>query len=138
MPYQNDAQIQAVVTDFETCQTGKDDFHHQQHIVVAIHYLQTLTFEEALEKLRESLMRFLNHHNIGNQQYNETLTVFWLEMVALELSKLPAEATLVDKCNSVTAAFSNPKLALNFYSEDLLWSERARDAFVPPDVKRWK
>lgn len=138
MAYQTNAEIQAVVTDFETCQTGKDDFHHQQHIVVAIYYLQTLTFEEALEKLREALKRYLNHHNVGTQMYNETLTVFWLEMVALELSKLPLGATLADKCNSVISAFSNPKLALDFYSEELLWSDGARQAFVPPDVKQWK
>lgn len=138
MPYKTDAEIQAVVSDFETCRTGRDDFHHQQHIVVAIHYLQTLRIEEALEKLRVSLMRFLDHHNIEGQKYNETLTVFWLEMVALELSKLPGGATLVDKCNSVIAAFSNPKLALDFYSEELLWSEPAREGFVQPDVKPWK
>ena len=138
MSYKTDAEIQNVVTDFETCRTGKDDFHHQQHIVVAICYLQTLKTEDALERLRETLMKFLDHHNIERQKYNETLTVFWLEMVALELKRLPVGATLVDKCNSVIAAFNNPKLALDFYSEGLLWSEGARQAFVNPDIKQWK
>lgn len=137
MSYKSDAEIQDVVSDFETCRTGKDDFHHQQHVVVAICYLQDLTMQQGLEKLRGSLLRFLNHHNVGTQMYNETLTAFWLEMVALELRRLPVGATLVDKCNSVIAALSNPKLALDFYSEKLLWSERARAAFQPPDLKYW-
>ena len=137
MSYKTDAEIQNVVSDFETCRTGKDDFHHQQHVVVAICYLQTLTMQQALEKLRQSLLRFLNHHNVGTQMYNETLTAFWLEMVALELKRLPVGSTLVDKCNSVIAALSNPKLALDFYSEELLWSERARATCQPPDLKNW-
>lgn len=137
MSYKTDAEIQNVLSDFETCRTGKNDFHHQQHVVVATCYLQTLTIQEAIEKLRTTLMRFLDHHDVDMQKYNETLTAFWLHMVALELKRLPEGARLVDKCNSVIAALSNPKLALDFYSEELLWSERARQAFVPPDVKRW-
>ena len=137
MPYKTNAEIQDVVSDFEACRTGKDDFHHKQHVVVAICYLQTLTVQEAIEKLKQSLLKFLNHHNVGTQMYNETLTGFWLEIVAVELKRLPEDATLVDKCNSVIAALSNPKLALDFYSEELLWSERARAAFQPPDLKNW-
>jgi hypothetical protein len=138
MRYNIDAEIQDVVRGFETCQTGKDDFHHREHLVVAVCYLQTLTIEGATEKLRQSLLRFLNHHNIDTQKYNETLTVFWVEMVALELERQPVKASLVAKCNSAIAALSSPRLALDFYSEELLWSERARQAFVLPDLKRWK
>jgi hypothetical protein len=138
MSYTTDAEIHQVVHDFETCQTGKDDFHHEQHLVVATYYLQSLAPQAATEKIRDALLRFLAHHQVDNQKYNETLTVFWLEMVALELKRVPASVSLVGKCNSVTAVLSNPKLALDFYSGELLWSDEARAGFVEPDLRRWK
>lgn len=137
MAYTIDAEIHRVVDDFENCQTGKDEFHHQQHIVVAVCYLTSVPIEVATERLRNSLFRFLDHHKVDNRKYNETLTVFWLEMVALELKKLIADATLVERCNSVINALGNPKLATDYYSEELLWSDEARERFVEPDLKQW-
>jgi len=137
MAYTTDEEIDRVVDDFESCQTGKDEFHHQQHIVVAVCYLASAPIEVATERMRSSLFRFLEHHKVDNRKYNETLTVFWLEMVALELKKQSAGASLVEKCNSVISALSNPKRAADFYSEQVLWSEEARKVFVPPDLKHW-
>jgi len=135
MAYTTDEEIDRVVDDFESCQTGKDEFHHQQHIVVAVCYIASAPIEVATERMRSSLFRFLEHHKVDNRKYNETLTVFWLEMVALELKKQSAGASLVEKCNSVISALSNPKLAADFYSEQVLGSDEARKIFVPPDLK---
>jgi len=136
--YKTEAEIKKVVNDFELCRTGKDDFHHAQHLVVATAYLESLAIEDAAQKMRNALVRFLDHHEIDKQKFNETLTVFWLEMVALELKRLPMGLTLVDKCNSVIDALNNPQLVSEFYSDTLLWSDQARNAFVDPDLRRWK
>jgi len=138
MAYTTDTEIHRVVEDFENCQTGKDEFHHEQHIVVAVCYLCAAPTEVATERMRSSLFRFLEHHNVDNRKYNETLTVFWLEMVVLELNKLPADVRLVERCNSVVAKLNNPKLALDFYSQELLWSDEARARFVEPDLRPWR
>ena len=135
MSYKTDAEIEAIVSDFEACRTGKDDFHHREHLVVAAYYLQASTIEAATERLRNSLCRFLQHHEIDSQKYNETLTVFWLEMVASELAKLPSNLPLTVRCNSVVASLDDAKLASDFYSDELLWSQRARESFVAPDLK---
>jgi len=47
MAYTTDEEIDRVVDDFESCQTGKDEFHHQQHIVVAVCYLASAPIEVA-------------------------------------------------------------------------------------------
>ena len=138
MAYTTDEEIDRVVDDFESCQTGKDEFHHQQHIVVAVCYIASAPIEVATERMRSSLFRFLEHHKVDNRKYNETLTVFWLEMVVLELNKLPADVRLVERCNSMVATLNNPKLALDFYSQELLWSDEARARFVEPDLRRWR
>ncbi|HSE32996.1 MAG TPA: hypothetical protein VLA93_15595 [Pyrinomonadaceae bacterium] len=138
MSYTSHAEIEQVVRDFENCTTGKDAFHHEQHLLVATYYLQSLSVEEATERMRNALFNFLDHHRVDTQKYNETLTVFWIAMVALELKKLPANTTLVEKSNSVVTALSNGKLALDFYSDGLLWSDDARKVFVVPDLKQWQ
>lgn len=136
--YETKSEIERIVSDFEMCRTGKDDFHHAQHLVVAIVYLESLSLEAAVKKMREALLRFLDHHSIDTQKYNETLTVFWLEMVALELRRLPEDSAMVDKCSSVIEVLDNPKLASEFYSDEVLWSDEARKSFVGPDLKQWR
>jgi hypothetical protein len=135
--YKTKFEIERIVSDFEACRTGKDDFHHAHHLVVAIVYLESLSLDAAVKKLREALLRFLDLHSIDTQKYNETLTVFWLEMVALELRRLPEDSAIVDKCNSVIEVLDNPKLVSEYYSDEVLWSDEARNAFVDPDLKHW-
>src|SRR4029453_6690367 len=88
--------------------------------------------------LRNSLFRFLQHHEIDPKKYNETITVFWLQMVARELAKFHASAAFFYSFNSKVSALANPKLPLEFYSEERLWSEEARRVFITPDLKQWK
>ena len=135
MTYSTDDDIYDVLNDFEACRTGKDDFHHQQHLVVAICYLSSSGISDATQKLRNSLLRFLSHHKVDQGKYNETLTVFWLRMVERELKRLPEDLPLVDKCNSVVAELNNPRLVSEFYSDDLLSSKQARNRFMEPDLK---
>jgi len=131
--YKTEAEIEKVVSDFEACRTPKDAFHHAQHLVVAVCYLQQLSTEHATARMRESLMRFLDHHQVDKQKYNETLTAFWVQMVASVLGELPKKASLVEKCNQTIESLNDPKLALKFYSEELLWSDEARKHYVAPD-----
>jgi hypothetical protein len=134
--YRSEAEIEKVVNDFELCRTGKDDFHHSQHLIVAVTYLDFHSLEAVRLMMKEALLRFLNHHGVDPKMYNETLTVFWLEMVARVLKELPTGTSLVEKCNRTLESLNNPKLALEFYSEELLWSELARESFVQPDLKQ--
>src|SRR3989442_12332162 len=79
--YQDIDEIEAVVRGFEGCSTGKDDFTHACHLTVAAWYLHNYTFEPAAARMRAGQFRFLDHHGIGQQKYNETITLFWLKVV---------------------------------------------------------
>ncbi len=135
-PFQSEAEILAIVDGFENCTTEKGDFKHSDHLVVIVVFLAYSPVPQAIDRMRAALHRFIDHHQIDRQKYNETMTVFWTEMVANSLSALQ-DTTLVEKCNSIVSLFTNSALALEYYSNDLLFSEAARESFVSPDLKEW-
>jgi hypothetical protein len=99
--YQTDAEIENIVRSFETCETDKDAFKHRDHLLVAIWYVETLGREAALERMRSSLMRFLDHHGVDRDKYSEPVTVFWIGKVAEKLNKFGPGVSLVEKCNTI-------------------------------------
>lgn len=99
--YQSEHEIENVVRAFETCETGKDDFKHRDHLVVAIWYLHTMDQQAALDRMRTGLLRFLEYHDVGTGVYSESVTVFWIEKIAQRLRELGPEMSLVDRCNQI-------------------------------------
>jgi hypothetical protein len=99
--YQSDTEIESVVRAFETCETGKDDFKHREHLVVAIWYVEMFGREAALERMRSALLRFLDHHEVDRKIYSEEITAFWIDRVARRLSEFGTEISLVEKCNRI-------------------------------------
>jgi hypothetical protein len=136
--YRDTAEILAIVDGFESCRTDKDGFRHRDHLVVAIFYLQQLSITDATSKMKHNLLRFLDHHQVDRQKYNETITVFWLKVVANALGKLDLDASLVEKCNEVVEAFDKKGLVFEYYSRERLFSDEARKNFVRPDLRDWR
>lgn len=103
--YESEQEIEQVVRGFETCATPKTEFHHREHLTVAVWYLQTLSPRDAVAKMRAALLRFLDHHEVDRAKYSEDITVFWVDTVARHLEGISAGASLADKCNSVVESF---------------------------------
>ncbi len=106
--YKSEAEIEQVVRGFETCATPKDDFHHCEHLTVAVWYLQTLSKEETVSRMRTGLLRFLDHHGVDRKKYSEEVTVFWVDAIASKLEEIGAQALLVEKVNQILLNFSSP------------------------------
>jgi hypothetical protein len=136
--YNNEAEIKAVVHGFESCRSGKGEFKHRDHLTVALWYLSVTSLEEAIDRMRAGLLRFLDHNGVDRKRYNETLTVFWIEMVWRTLNEIEPQTSLVEKCNRVIEALQNPGLAFEYYSEELVGSDDARQRWVEPDLKPWR
>jgi len=99
--YQSENDIEKMVRAFETCETGKDDFKHRDHLVVAIWYLHTMDKQAALDRMRTGLLRFLEHHGVRTEKYSESITVFWIDRLAKRLNDLGPGVSLVEKCNQI-------------------------------------
>jgi hypothetical protein len=107
-PYESKEQIERVVRGFETCALPAAEFHHREHLTVAVWYLQTLSREQAVERMREALRRFIDHHGVDRKKYNEEITVFWIDAVASRLGEIGLETPLLEQCNQIIDAFNSP------------------------------
>ena len=147
--YQDTDEIEAVVRGFEGCSTGKDDFTHACHLTVAAWYLHNYTFEPAAARMRAGLFRFLDHHGVGQEKYNETITLFWLKVVnafapaqsgsrggATKEQGLNA-AQFVSLANELIQTFGDARLIFDYYSESLIRSPEAKSAWLEPDLKQF-
>lgn len=120
-PYESEQEIEQVVRGFETCTTAAADFHHREHLIVAVWYLQTLSPREAAAKMRASLLRFLDHHGVDRAKYSEAVTVFWVDAIARQLAEMEANAGLVDKCNQVLESLTSTTRTPASRVEDEEW-----------------
>ena len=102
--YESEHEIENVVRAFETCETGKDDFKHRDHLVVAIWYLHTMDAGATLDRMRTGLLRFLEFHGVGTAVYSESVTVYWIERIAKRMCELGPEVSIVEKCNQIIEA----------------------------------
>ena len=99
--YSSESEIEAVVRGFESCETDKAAFKHRDHLTVAVWYLQGADRKTALDRMRTGLHRFLDHHGVASEKYSETVTVYWIELIAEKLTELGPATSLVDQCNYI-------------------------------------
>ena len=59
--------------------------------------------EAALDRMRASLLRFLEHHVGDTGKYSEEITVFWIDKIDEKLNELGPDVSLVEKCNAILA-----------------------------------
>ena len=108
--YKTEQEIAAVVDGFENCTTSKEAFTHLSHLTVATYYLRHSTPDEALEKMRSGLFRFLDHHAVGQGKYKEELTRTWLNLVRDVVEQANPEASLVEVTNVVLERLGDSRI----------------------------
>ena len=133
--YSNDEEVQGVVRRFESCELPPADFNHREHLLVALCYLLRLSDAEALARLRERIGRYVAAHGINPSLYHETITVFWMRRVRAYLTREGARRGLADLVNGLAAESGSSRLIFDYYSKELIDSERARRVWVEPDLR---
>ena len=108
--YASEKEIENLVRAFESCEIGKHEFKHRQHLAVAVWYVQKVGPEAALDRMRSGLLRFLDHHDVDRGKYSEEVTVFWIERIVERLEALDANVSLVERCNRVVASLTESEV----------------------------
>jgi hypothetical protein len=126
-----DAEILSLVDRLERCLLAKTEFHHRDHLAVAVVYLYAGDFASARERMRTSLTRFATHHGVAGL-YHETLTCFWLQQVERRLDR---SVCLRESVQRAQAQLADKDLPSTFYSRELLNSPEARATWLQPDLE---
>lgn len=123
-----DCEILTLVERLEQCSLSPHDFHHRDHLTVAVVYLFSTGLERALDKMRASLIRFVAHH--GGNRYHETATRFWILQAEKHLDRTLCLQHAVER---VIAALADKNLIYQYYSRERLDSVEAKQGWEEPD-----
>jgi hypothetical protein len=126
-----DAEILRLVNRLARCLLAKEEFHHRDHLTVAVVYLYASDLETAMDSMRASLKRFAAHHGVTGL-YHETLTRFWLQQVEQRLDRRECLSKSVRK---VREQLNDKNLVFNYYSRERIDSTEARETWLEPDLK---
>ena len=126
-----DAEILTLVDRLERCLLAKDEFHHRDHLAVAVTYLYAGDLAYAIERMRASLKRFAAHHGVAGL-YHETLTCFWLQQVELCLDRT---ICLSESVREIQQQLADKELPFAFYTREAINSPAARQAWIEPDLQ---
>ena len=121
-------------TSFEAGGIPPSGFSHREHLRLAYVYLCESDTDEALEKMRSALKRFLDANNVPAGKYHETLTLSWLQAVG-HFMNLSQGAASFDGFLAADDRLLDTNIMLTHYRRETLFSEKARLDFVAPDLQ---
>jgi hypothetical protein len=127
----SDAEILTLVDRLERCLLAKEEFHHRDHLIVAVVYLYASDLEAAMDRMRASLKRFAAHHGVTGL-YHETLTRFWLQQVEKIMDR---SQCLEQSVRKVREQLNDKNMAFEYYSRERIESKEAKESWRPPDLK---
>lgn len=131
-------EIRDLVAAFERCDLPHAAWTHRAHLVTALWYLAHYGPVEGGERVRAGIKRFNAANSVAQTPdggYHETITCFYLWVVARHLRDALPGTSLADLASTLVAAWGDKNRPLEYYSRDRLFSWEARTGWVEPDLK---
>ncbi|HXG63628.1 MAG TPA: hypothetical protein VNO70_00885 [Blastocatellia bacterium] len=132
------AEIEGLVSAFESCTIPPEKWNHHAHLIVAMWYLLLSSEEEAIERMRNGLLRFLDAHGIQTTRergYHETITKFWIHAVRRYLLSMRENCPIGVLVKGMLERLGDKNLPFAYYSRERLLSWEARQNWIEPDLK---
>lgn len=117
----------------------KVEWTHQAHLRAGLWHVHRYGADEALRRLRRAITSFnesVGTTNSDSSGYHETLTRFYIAVIAQFLAREDASLSLDTLAERLIAEFGDRELPLRFYSRERLFSIDARRRWVEPDLLR--
>lgn len=119
----------------ETCRFPVPEFNHRAHIRLAYVYLVENNTDIAVRRMRNSLCALLKYAKIDpSQKYHETLTKAWVLAVHHFMNQTDSSES-ADHFIEQNTLMLDSNIMMTHYSEKILFSEPARQAFIQPDLE---
>ena len=118
---------------FESGELPADQFPHAAHVRVAWNYLKREPLLPALARFRDALQRFSAAKG-KPESYHETITVAFVLLIAERMTDAESRSGWEPFAARHPDLLSwTPSVLSHYYTDALLWSDRARREFVMPD-----
>jgi hypothetical protein len=140
MIFTRDEEVIELARAFEERTLPKAEWTHAAHLVVGLYYCYHHPLGVAKNLMRDGIYWLNDAHGTPNTEssgYHETITVFWLRTVADYLAKAERAAGLAALANGLLAVCHDPRLPLEYYSRERLFSVEARTHYVKPDLQNF-
>lgn len=119
---------------FESCTFPREEWTHTAHIRMAWIYCSQYAVDVALKKAREGIKAYNASVGADPALYHETITTFYILMVQHRANlKIGLSWEEFVEANKDLLSWW-PSVIENFYTKELLYSRKAREGFVPPDL----
>ena len=117
----------------------KAEWRHRQHVIMAAWHLLHYTEAEAIPLVRDRIRRYNESQgtiNSDSSGYHETLTIFWLRVIADARARQPSGMTELDRVRVLADEFG-PRGGLfkDYYSFNVIQAVPARLGWIVPDLK---
>ena len=124
----------AFIADLEHGNLSPDQFNHRAHVRAAYVYLLTEpNADAAAERMRRTLLDFLQRSGVDPNKYHATITRAWI-LAVRHFMERSAPAASADAFIDANPDLLDTRIMMTHYSAELLFSPRARAGFVEPDV----
>lgn len=141
MIYKSDEEVKRLVKAFEERSLGKNEWTHAAHLTVGLYYCFHHPFGIAKNLMSDGIYWLNDAHGTPNTEtsgFHETLTHFWLTVVADFLEFSGREQGLAHSANALIRIYDDSKLPLKFYSRERLFSVKARQHYIEPDLQPYQ
>lgn len=120
-------------SDFESGRIDPGTFNHRAHVRLAYVYLVEYGTDGAADRMRASLINFLERNGIDTSRYHETMTSSWI-LAVRHFMERSAPAGSADAFIDANATLLDTRIMMTHYSAEVLFSPDARARFVEPDL----
>jgi hypothetical protein len=132
MTHSISSEDERFLADLESGRLSPDQFDHRAHVRAAFIYLTAANPEQAADRMRDTLLRFLRHHGIDVSKYHETITRAWI-LAVRHFMELTPSAESADGFIEANPRILDSKIMLSHYSAAILFAPAARGGFLEPD-----
>jgi len=134
----NIGEINHLVEQFQKGTLSETEWTHNAHLIICTHFLSSYELYDATLRIKLGIIKYneaIDLENTIERGYHETMTLFWIWAVGAYLEDKNTWS-LEDKINGLLgSSFSKKYLPFFFYSEDHIFSHKARARWVEPDKR---
>jgi len=132
----SESEIDAFIAAFEAGTLDKSRWTHAAHILTGACYVHSFGEAVATARMRDRVSAFnlaVGGKNTETSGYHETITVFWIKLIAAHHSPEESRASFAHR--AVRDLATNRNIYADFYDFDLVASTEARRVWIAPNLR---